>query len=228
LIADYRSQCSVHEGRVSVAVIGRHSTWDAFRREILAYLAHTWGEAYAPLTHPDLSDIPFWSGPERARLIKVSIQGSDATVLDVGAFWGYMCEELEKAGHRCTAVEMDQKNYYFMNRLRRAQRFSYRTVLGDVCEFIEKENTFDVVLALAVFHHFIKTESEHGKLVNLLRKLKTKQMFFWTHNISESQMSGAYRNYSGDEFVEFILENTGLCRSQLLHIIAGRPLYELT
>jgi 2-polyprenyl-3-methyl-5-hydroxy-6-metoxy-1,4-benzoquinol methylase len=228
LIADQRSDYTVHEGRVRVTVIGRHAAWDSFRREILAYAEREGGEAYVPLTHVDLSDIPFWTGAERAELIKANIQRRGATVLDIGAFWGYMCEELEKAGHNCTAVEIDETNYYFMTRLRRAQRFSYRAILGDICEFIEKESNFDVVVALAVFHHFIKRERRHRRLVNLLRKIETKQMFFWAHNTSDSRMYGAYRNYAADEFVEIILRNAGLNNYKLLDIIDGRPLYLLT
>lgn len=228
LIADYHSHYTVHEGRVPVSVIGRHAIWDAFRREILAYAEREGGEAYVPLTHVDLSDIPFWTGPERAELIKANIQRIGSTVLDIGAFWGYMCEELEKAGHNCTAVEIDETNYYFMTRLRRAQRFSYRAVLGDICEFIEKEHNFDVVVALAVFHHFTKTERRHHRLVSLLRKIETKQMFFWAHHTSDRRMHGAYRNYTADEFVEFILKNASLNRHQLLDTIDGRPLYLLT
>lgn len=228
LIADYRSHYTVHEGEVPIRVIGRHVIWDSFRRDILAYAESEGGEVYVPLTHVDLSDIPFWTGPERAELIKANIQDCGATVLDIGAFWGYMCEELEKAGHNCTAVEIDEKNYYFMTRLRRAQRFSYRAILGDICEFIEKENRFDVVVALAVFHHFIKTERRHRRLIRLLQRIKTKQMFFWAHNIADNRMYGAYRNYPADEFVEFILKNVGLSRHELLDIIDGRPFYQLT
>jgi Methyltransferase domain len=228
LIADCRSQYTVHEGRVPVNVIGRHVIWDTFRREILAYAEIEGGETYVPLTHVDLCTIPFWTGPERAALIKSNLKFHAATVLDIGAFWGYICEELEKAGHNCTAVEIDEKNYYFMTRLRRAQRLSYRAILGDICEFVEKENTFDVVVALAVFHHFIKKEHRHRRLVSLLQKIKTKQMFFWAHNTSDSQMSGAYRNYAPEEFVEFILKNAGLNGYELLDIIDGRPLYQLT
>jgi hypothetical protein len=228
LIADYRSHYTVHQGRVPVNVVGRHAIWDAFRREILAYAESEGGETYAPLTHVDLCDIPFWTGPGRAELIKSNITGCSATVLDIGAFWGYVCEELEKAGHNCTAVEIDEKNHYFMTRLRRAQRLSYRAILGDICEFIENENTFDVVVALAVFHHFIKKEHRHRRLVSLLRKIRTKQMFFWAHNTSDTRMSGAYRNYAPEEFVEFILKNAGLNRYELLDIIDGRPFYHLS
>ena len=228
LIADARSHYTVDGDRVSVRIIGRHKCWDAFRREILQYVESEGGTAYVPLTHVDLSDIPFWTGPERAQLIKANVQSNGATVLDIGAFWGYMCEELEKVGHTCTAVEIDERNYYFMSRLRRAQRFSYRAVLGDICEFVDNENQFDVVMALAVFHHFIKTESRHRRLLALLQKMKTKQMFFWCHNPQDRQMNGAYRNYAGDEFVELILKHSGLSRHDLIGVIDGRPFYQLT
>ena len=127
-----------------------------------------------------------------------------------------MCApELEKVGHACTAVEIDERNYYFMSRLRRAQRFSYRAVLGDICEFVDNQRpNFDVVLALAVFHHFIKTESRHRRLLAFLQKMKTKQMFFWCHNPQEAvEINGAYRNYAGDEFVELILKHSGLSQT---------------
>jgi len=65
---------------------------------------------YAPLTHVDLRVIPSWNDGRRARAIVRSISPLSRTVLDIGAHWGYMSEELEKTGRSCTALEVDRKH----------------------------------------------------------------------------------------------------------------------
>jgi len=62
-----------------------------------------------------------------------------------------------------------------------------------------------------------------------LRGLKVKEMFFEPHHPHEDQMMDAYRNYSPDEFVAFIQENTGLKQAELIgHASDERPIYKLT
>jgi Methyltransferase domain len=227
LIADRAHSYTVHNGRVPVAVVGRHLTWAKFRKAILTY-AEPEGEVYAPLTHIDLFDIPFSTRPERAALIRKNVWRTNAYILDIGAHWGYMSEELERAGHRCVAVEKDSIDYSFMRRLRRSQQFSYRTVLADIEDFLNAEQTFDVVLALAVFHHFIKTKRGHSKLIRTLNKLRAKQIFLWTHNPREEQMQNAYKNYPPRQFARLVMEHARLSKVELLGTIGGRSLFALS
>lgn len=195
--------------QVPVWVAVRHQCWENFRTELLAYSERDGCPVYAPLTHVDLRDIPSWNDGRRARAIVRSISPLSRTVLDIGAHWGYMSEELEKTGRCCTALEVDLENFDFMTRLKRAQNFQYEAVFGDIFDFIDKRNNFDAVLALAVFHHFIKTKDRHDRLMELLEKVKAREMFVWGHNVREPQMRNAYRNYDVQEFAELILRRSG-------------------
>ena len=76
------------------------------------------------------------------------------------------------------------------------------------------ENKFDVVLALNIFHHFIKTEQFHQKLVKLLNNLNTDVIIFESHDPKEEQMDNSYKNYSPEEFVQFIMKETGLTKHE--------------
>ena len=217
----------VGEG-IAVRVIGRHPEWQRFRDEILDYVSAEEDKlAYAPLTHFDLVDISSWNGPDRFEAIAQCIFPDSHTVLDIGAHWGYMCEQLEKNGRHCVAVEVDSRSHYFMTRLRRAGRYLYEAVQDDIFEFVKKRNHFDMVLSLAVFHHFIKTERNHARLEVLLDCLKMNEMFFWAHNPQEGQMQGAFCNYQPDDFARFIVERSCLSHFEPISVIEYRTLYHL-
>jgi hypothetical protein len=87
---------------------------------------------------------------------------------------------------------------------------------------------FDVVLALNIFHHFLKDKSSYLELINLFKKLNMKEMYFQPHLPNEPQMKGAYRNYSEEKFVEFILQNSKLNKAKLIGTANdGRKIYKL-
>ncbi|XYI03553.1 class I SAM-dependent methyltransferase [Sorangium sp. So ce1128] len=209
-----------------VRIIGRHDDWQAFRDEIEAFSAgEEGGLVYAPLTHVDLQDIPSWNGPERLGPILAHISPTSETVLDIGAHWGYMCEQLEKTGRRCTAVEVDPTCFHLMTKLRRAQGFSYATVQESIFDYVRRQPAADTVLSLAVFHHFVKTERDHCELVELLQQLEMKEMFFWAHNPHEPQMQSAFRNYQPDDFARFIVRHSCLERFDPIGEFEYRTLY---
>ena len=86
----------------------------------------------------------------------------------------------------------------------------------------------DVVLALNILHHFCKTEALHEKLIGLLKRIDADIMFFQAHRYHPpGQMANAFRNYTEEEFVSFILEHTVFDNSRKLGIASdGRPLFK--
>ena len=214
---------------VVVRVVGRHPLWQAFRTELLAVAAHVNnGFAYAPLTHVDLRDIPSLHGPERFEAIARHISPAHQTILDIGANLGYMCEALERLGKRCVAVESDPSFYRLLTKLKRASSCRFETVNEDICAYVERRRAeFHTVLALAVFHHFIKTESGHERLIGLLRRLTMKEMFFWAHDPAEAHMTHAFRNYAPDEFAQFLVDHSCLQRFRTIGQFKDRVLYHL-
>jgi hypothetical protein len=148
--------------------------------------------------------------------------------LDVGAHWGYFCHRFEDLGFQCLAVESDPTAFYFLKRLRRASDKQFGALRADVLD-LPCDRAFDVVLALNVFHHFLKAPEDYERLVRFLRRLQARMLAFEPHCADERQMEGAYRNFAPDAFVRFVAEHTSLHHwTRLGEAEEGRSVYLLT
>jgi hypothetical protein len=139
-----------------------------------------------------------------------------------------MAGQMEKLGFDCTGVERNREAADFAERIRVATESRYRIWRGNLSAF--PDPTVDVVLALNVFHHLIKTHEGHESLVKFLQRLSTETIFFEPHVPERSfrQMESAYRNYAPDEFAEFVATHSGLATIDFLGRAADeRPLYAL-
>ena len=186
---------------------------------------------YQPITHPDLADIPAAHECEdRLNSIEDNLSAQQGHVLDIGACLGYFCHRFEEKGFDCYAVENHPPTVYFLRRLARAENRRFKIITESILDSSEIKNThFEIVLALNIFHHFLKTKEDYDKLVDLLKNLQMDELFFEPHLPDELQMEGAYKNYSPDEFVKFILENSNLRIADLLGKMKdGRSLYRLS
>lgn len=220
--------------QIPVKIAVRHRGWMKLRGELLQYASSNMhvtlgGRLYQPLTHPDLLDIPASHKCEdRYCMIKEKMSAKGGRLLDVGANLGYFCHRFEDQGFECYAVENSKEELYFLQKLRRAENKRFKIVAESILEWSQvSEICFDVVLALNVFHHFLKTKESYQKLVTLLQNLKMRELFF--EPPSKEEMKGAYRDYSPSEFVEFIMQVSKLKREQLIGEAAdGRKLYRLS
>jgi len=213
--------------KVPVKVTVRHREWVNFRMEILKYAEAHNGKVYQPLLHPDLETIPSHYGPERYNLIRENLDLEKGTLLDIGAHWGYFCHRFEDDGFDCYAVESDLKAAYFLEMLKKAENKQFTVINQSIFNYTDKTE-FDIVLALNIFHHFLKTKETYIQLKTLLQRLRMKMMFFQAHEFNSVQMQNAYRDFSADEFVEFILRHSELDESRYLGKTSdGRRLYKL-
>lgn len=217
---------------IPIKITIRHPQWVNFKREIMLYSKdQPSGKIYHPLTHLDLQDISAVHDLEldRLSLIQAKLTVSKGLLLDIGAQWGYFCHKFEEIGFDCYAVEHDKMHLYFMEKLKRAESRSFKIINKSIFQYNDIENLhFDVVIALNIFHHFLKEKGSYLKLCELLGKLEMTELYFEAHNPNESQMKGAYKNYSEEEFVEFILQTSKLKESQLLgRATDGRGIYKL-
>jgi len=217
---------------IPVRVSLRHPDWEAFKEDVAAYAAKREGRVYQVIDHPDLADVPAHHGTERVGMIKDALANYDATdktLMDIGTHWGYMARQLEKLGFACTGVELNRRNARFAKRLTKATESSVEVWEGSVFEFpaVESQN---VVLALNVFHHLIRTEELHEQLIAFLRRLDSADvMLFEPHDSSSRQLRDAYRNYAADDFAAFVAEHSGLGTIEHLGEAAdGRSLYKLS
>ena len=217
--------------KIPVKITERHAKWVEFKNEISDYTNRTSnGKTYAPLTHIDLASIPAQHGEQRFNLIREHLACQKGSMLDIGANWGYFCHKFEDLGFECYSIENNPANLHFLNKLKRAENKKFTIVSESAFSFITKnrDRIFDVTLALAIFHHFIKTEEPHALLVELLRNLKTREMFFQPHLVGEDQMRNAYKNYPPEEFVMFIIRHSCLSKYELIGKVEdGRPIYKI-
>jgi len=214
---------------IPVRITVRHSEWEDFKKEVEMYARRHHGKVYAPLTHIDLRSIPSHYSDERFKIIKSNMGKGNHTVLDIGAHWGYFCHKFEEEGFHCTAVEYDEESLYFLRKLKRAGNSKFKVVPASVFDLVRGGPLkYDVVLALAVFHHFLKEDSAFGKLKLLLNALHVKEMYFEPNLPREPQMRGAFITFSTEEFVDFILNNSCLNEQKVVGKCEdGRLLYKL-
>jgi len=207
----------------------RHANWVEFRSEIIQYANEMYGgKVYHSLMHPDLRDIPASHSLKRFEIIEQHVPTPPGQVLDIGANWGFMSHCFENLGFACVAVENSPRDVYFLKKLRDAEGKKFEVISTDVLEYQDKTR-FKIVLALNIFHHFIKTEFLHDRLVKFLNRIETEVVFFEPHNIEEPQMVGAYRNYDHEEFVAFVLKHSGLTTAINVGMAEdGRPIYKMS
>jgi 2-polyprenyl-3-methyl-5-hydroxy-6-metoxy-1,4-benzoquinol methylase len=217
---------------IPVKIVVRHPEWMRLRKELLLYAESMKMDRkiYQPILHPDLNDIPAHHDCEdRFKMIKENMSIKQGCLLDIGANLGYFCHRFEDEGFDCYAIEDSHVNFYFLSKLKRAENKQFKTIKESVLECHKiRDIHFDVVLALYIFHHFIKTKETYYRLIDLLKNLKAEKLFFAPHLPDEAQMQGAYKNYSPEEFVKFIIENSSFKKADFIGVAKDRrPLYKL-
>jgi hypothetical protein len=200
---------------IPVRITARHTMWEYFKQRILDYASEHNGNVYAPLLHPDLKHIPTDYGHERADAIIAetnitnhSTNHKPPTVLDLGSHWGYFCHRLEDHGAVCTAVENSQRSLYFLKKLRRAEDKTFTILESSVFDLPHYQ--YDIILALSLFHHFLKTEDLYRQLETMLSRINTRYLYFETHCHSEPQMKDSYMNLGEEAFCQLIQSLTPL------------------
>jgi len=216
--------------KIPVRVAVRHKEWMVFVNELLQYARSSGmgGKLYQPATHPDLKDIPALHNCEsRFLMIRKAVSTNKGRVLDIGANLGYFCHRFEEEGFDCCAVEESARELYYLRKLRRAENRKFKIIASSIFDWSQcGEIYFDVVLALNVFHHALKTKENYERLVSLLRNLQMGELFFETADEDDPQMIGAHKNYSQSEFVDFIMRVSMLKHAEIIGTASdGRTLY---
>ena len=205
-----------------------HAQWQKFRNQIMNFVDAHKGRVYQKIHHPDLIRIPWLHGDERLELMKPEMPITSGTVLDIGANWGYWSHALTRLGLTCTAIDYNPKNALFVRKLRRAMSGTFEFRQMSVFD-LPGVLSYDLVLGLNIFHHFLRYRDTFELFVDLLGRLDTDHMFFEPHCPEELAADDAYRNMEMDEFVQFIVDNSCMTQSRLLGTVTnGRKLYLLS
>lgn len=221
---------------VPVMVFVRHKEWQDFREYVISYAKQQRrGRLYQPIVHPDLADIPYYDQEghnceDIMKAIKLNLGTRKGRMLDIGANIGFFCHRFEDLGYRCYAVEKSPLIFRILKKIRVAENKKFEVLNKSIfaVEFI-KNTKFDVVLALNIFHHFLKTKADFIKFKRLLKNLKTDSMFFEAHKYNDTQMNNAFINFTQPEFVDFILQHTSLNKSKVIYTAEnGRTIFKLS
>ncbi|MCI0645215.1 MAG: class I SAM-dependent methyltransferase [Chloroflexi bacterium] len=218
--------------KIPVIVTRRHQEWEALRQDIIKIVLQR-GFVHQPFNHPDLDILPQIFGgelKERARYgnerweyIVNSLPVRRGTVLDIGTYFGYFVYRFEELGFECYAVEPDPENLAVLKRYRQMQDKHF--MVWECSLFDIERFDFDVVLALNIFHHLVKTKYDYERLVEFLNKLRCQALYFEP----QQPPADAYRRFTDEEFVAFVLQHSVLNHSRLLgRAREGRNVYLLT
>ncbi|WP_460166653.1 hypothetical protein [Thermostilla marina] len=200
---------------IPVAVGVRHSKWASFRREVLDYVHSRQGLSYQPILHPDFRDIRAQHDDDRMHKILEQVQNKTGTALDLGAYFGYCASMLATQGWQCLAVESHPKHVYFMKRLARANCIPLKVFEGSMFD-LPRPIEYRVVLALNIFHHFLKTEKLFQRLKHFVKDLRCEYLFLETHCPEDAIMAGAFINPNPHEFASMVSSWCGLRNITLL------------
>lgn len=224
--------------KVPVQILVRHSEWQVFR-EFMHRMARGSGGAskegflYQTPIHFDLSDIPAEHGCEdRWNAMAKHVPPVAGIALDIGCNLGFFCHKLEDLGYTCFGIEYLPDIAYAARRISQAERRRFKVITGDAlaAETLKGvgASDFGIVIALNIFHHFIKTESGYARLRDFMKRVRIDTMFFEPHHPDEPQMRGAFSNPSPEEFVGLI-KVWGSFRSAIPIYSAndGRTIYKL-
>ncbi|MFA6028808.1 MAG: class I SAM-dependent methyltransferase [Elusimicrobiota bacterium] len=215
---------------IPVRVSIRHAHWVRFVEEILDVARYNGdGHIYHQLTHPDLAAIPASHDDTRMRIIRQHLpNGEKLRVLDIGAHWGHFCHHLEALGHDCVAVESDPQHIYFLRKLRLAENRHF-AVIGKSIFDLPPLGHFDVVLALNIFYHFLKTRSSFEKMTRFLSELEADHIFFQPHLTGELLPGESFKDFTPTAFVDFVAQTSGLRKQTLIGADTDqRPIYLLS
>ena len=218
---------------VPVLITRRHADWAELRSAVLKIVVQR-GFIHQPFDHPDLDSLPYqygnklaqkaFYGHDRWHLIHQSLPLNNGTVLDIGAYFGYFDHRFEDLGFKCYAVEPDHENLAVLNQYRSMYDRQFTIWPQSIFEIDRFE--FDIVLALNIFHHFVRTKHDYNRLIALLNQLRCQALY-----LEPDQNDGieSYKHFNDEEFVEFVLKNTRLKKSRYLgQAKEGRPLFLLT
>ncbi len=209
---NHRVACAIILGikKIPVRVAVRHKTWVDFMLSLYDFNKKSWGaknKTYQTIDHIDFRDfMSEWSSTYRYNKIKENLGITSGTVLDIGALWGALCQKFETIGFDCTAVERSERMVHIMEKMRIAKDKKFKIILDDM--FNLDSYNYDIVLALNIWHHFIKTEQLHEKLRLMIQKIHCKELYFQAHDHQGKLYNDFYRNYKPEDFVKFILQNT--------------------
>lgn len=213
---------------IPVKVYKRHEEWEKTKKDIIDFCSNIWKEkTYQPIPHPDFDElIPIWSSNRYELFKNTTSMKKGATILDIGSLFGYMCHRAELDGYVCTACETDSRYLNIMKTCHAAYDMKFQILNKN---FLEIDNVeYDVIFALNIFHHYLKTQNKFEQLVNFLKRCKFKELYIQCHDENEPQMLGSYKNLKSEDFASLICQYTNKRDFNFIGEEAARKIYKIS
>lgn len=185
------------------------------------------GMIYAPIDHPAFADVRSRWSPDRLDQIAAHIEPGPGTALDIGSHWGHIAHYLEDKGYRVTACESSPRHLYFLREIRDLCGKSFEIYPGSIFDLPNPD--YDLVMALNIFHHFLKTDERFGNLVSFLERLKCRTMIYQAHRPKDKAvLDGAGHYMEAPEMAQFIADKLSLSSVEQIGDENGRRIYKLS
>jgi hypothetical protein len=213
--------------KIPVRVYVRHTEWEKKRDYIFNECNKFWGgKTYQQIPHPDFDEIETIWSDNRYELFKSNTDSKVGdSILDIGSLFGYICYRSELDGYNATACEIDENYLNIMYRLHKGYNMKYKIISSS---FLDLETIeYDVIIALNILHHFLKRSYEFNKLEKFLEKCKFNEMFVQFHEQGEAQMIGSYKDFSPEEFSDFIMKKTNKKNCLFIGEEMNRKIYKI-
>ena len=227
----HRLTMAQHLGIESIPVkVGlRHTEWHNFRKAVQKYASTHNGQIYSPIKHPDFATFTTKWTDYRGDLILQYINPASHTVLDIGAHWGYFSELLAETGRFCIAIEKAQSMFYFLHMVSRMHgKAGFNVVNSGINQFLQDNGgRFDCVIALNIFHHFLKDVAGWNMLVDVAENLNCNEMFFQMANDKTlGKFGGGWKKTA--DVLALLSSKAGLKNQKEIGREHNRTIYHLT
>lgn len=200
--------------KIPVRIIWRHKKWIDIINEINKNL--NWF-SYQDFWHDDLDTNIIIKRDWNIRFNKIienipfSINKND-NILDIWwNIWSITRKFETRFWTKNYISEIEDIYVNILNILKNTFNYKYEIIHWDVMNWKSiKTKKFKLVIALSIFHHFIKTEELFKKFKTFLNSLDTEMIVFESHIFEEEQMNWSYKNFKANDFAEFIKKETWL------------------
>ena len=163
---------------ISVIICARHTVWQNFAKKLRWYVKKNGGVTRYPVPHPDFQDIPhkydeklFCNILKRTRDYKGKVLN-----INVGLSFGYLSHRFEDNGFNCIEVNLASDDFLFITKLKKASEKKF-VILNNFSEYLNKHK-IEVVLAIDVLHHFLKSKQDFLNLITQISRLNTDAFIF--------------------------------------------------
>lgn len=185
------------------------------------------GMIYAPIEHPAFADVRSRWSPDRLSQIGAAIEPGPGTALDIGSHWGHIAHYLEDRGYKVTACEASPRHLYFLKEIRDLCGKTFDIFPGSIFDLPNPD--YDLVMALNIFHHFLKKEDRFKKFDAFLDRLKCRTMIYQAHRPKDRESIEQEGHYiEPTEMAHWIAKKLSLGNVEQIGDENGRHIFKLS